>query len=313
MPRPEERMYPPAYPYPQPYPQEVHTARGLKWVVIAFVLYLIVVALQAAIGALAFPAIASFTPGTDPTTVIAVLIPLAVAAIASFVLIILVLVFYLVGYAALYKGRNEFGATHARNLTLSLYLLVAAIVITVVGSIAQAVASFTAISFDPSGGGFTFNPEAFYWATVIAIAFGIAGAALVAAHIVFPVRALVAPDQTRFLYIAALLGTATPGITGALTLSQISKFSDLFQDSFTLDPSMGLPAVVGGLLGLVTFVLFLLVYRGSRRRIDTGELKPILPPVQPMSWIPAPVAPPYVPPPYTPPPQPPTPPPQGGP
>jgi hypothetical protein len=232
----------------------------------------------------------------DPATILAALLPVIVGVLVIAVLGLIVLIFYLIGYSALYKGRNEFGPAHARNVKLSFYLLIIAIVAGIVGGVASGIIGFMARRFDPFTGGFTFDANTYYLSVAANIASGIVIAALMAAHFVLGIRALAGPDDQRLLYIAAAIGTATPGVTGALVLLALPQFLPFLADpanqGFSVGPEWGLPSLVGTGMNFATFLLFFLVYYRVNRRLRSGDLKPTLPPPQPMSWMPMPFAPP---------------------
>lgn len=276
----------------------MHTANGLKWVVIAFILYLLALAVQIVSGLVALSLLSGAL--TNPGT----FVPVLLAGIVSGILLLITIIFSLVGFHSLHKGRNEYGPGHARDVRRAFYLLIAAIILAVIGGVVQFVVALAGFQFDFITGTVQFNPDAIYLSTVLGIAFGIVVAALVAALLVLSVRNLARPDHHRWLYVAAALGTATPGISGAITLIQLPRILQRISDPFggiSLDATAGLPGIVSGSLGIVTFLVLLIVYRAAKARVDTGELKSIAPPVQPTAWFPGPVAPPWMPPPQAPP------------
>lgn len=295
-----ERVY--SYGYPQAPPQ-LHTGTGLKWVWISFVLYMVALAINVVAGVVALSILSG-----GVLTNLGLLLPVLMATIVAAILLLVTVIFYFIGFSSLYKGRNEYGPGHARDVRRAFLLILLAIVVGVVGGVVQMIASFAAYQWDFMMGTVRFNPDAFYLAAIVGIAFGIAGAAIVAALLVLSVRNLAKPSHGRWLYVAAALGTATPGVGGALTLLQIPRILQLFSDptaaTFGIDAAMGLPGIVTGALGIVTFLLFLIAYRGAKERIDTGQLAAVIPPPQPTAWFPGPVAPPWTPPPQAPPPPP---------
>ena len=304
--------YPPPYmpgyyaPTYAPPPAKPKTAQGVRWSVIAFLLYIGYLATSAVIGLVFASILGGLSSGGLPGAVSALLLALLVALIAV-VFGILVLVFYFIGLGYLYGGRNEFGPAHARNVRLSLYLVITAIAVFVAGGVASFIISFSSFTF----GSPQINAGAIYLSVAVGAVVGVVVAALVAAALVLSARALARPDHHTLLYAAAGLGTATPGIVGAVTLFLLADYIRAIQSlqggfgAPSFDPGLGYPSVVGAVLGLITFVLYLLVYRDIGARLRSGTLNPVLPPPMPMgSWMTAPMVPSY-PPPAAPPPVPP--------
>ncbi len=296
-------MYPQPYPYPTP-PAALRTPKGLGWCWKAFLIYIVVLGLSAVLGLLLYAALASLSPGTGFSEVLAALLPAAIGGLAVGVLGLIVLVFYLIGFHDLYRGRGEFGPEQARNVRLAFFLLIGVIIVAVVSGVVTVLVTFAWFSFTPGQGG-TFDPAVWYTAVTISIGFGILGAAMTAAMLVLPVRLLVKPSHQRYLYVAAGVQTAAPGIAGALSLLQLPRLIPLFQDATgfaSLDPTIGIPTVVSGALGMFVFAIYLVAYRGADSRVTSGELKPTLPPAQTASWMPGPIVPPAQPPVQPPPP-----------
>ena len=293
------------YPYPQPYPAPAYvqplprprTQPGLRWSLVGIALILGYFTTTALVGVALGGVFTSFQPGSIDSYLAAVGAVL-LAAILLVVVGIVVLVFYFIGFGYLYAGRNEFGPTHARNVQISLVLIILAIVMGVVNVAAVAIINGSALRF--TGQGWEIEAGMYYTGAIVGTVLGIVVAALVAAHFVLNVRALAPPKQEIILYAAAALGTATPGIVGSLTLLQLPQYiafigSVVAQPFGTflppppVDPGVGLPMIVGGALGIVTFLLYFWAYRAASARIRTGELKPILLPpaaVPMMPWVP---------------------------
>jgi hypothetical protein len=259
-------------------------------------LHLVALVLVALAGVAAIVVLAGVTTIQDPFQLLALLLPVLLLVVAGAIIEIVVLIFYLIGFGNLYKGRNEFGPSHARNLRLSLILLILAFVLALASTVTTFVMIAFAIRVNPfPGGGFTFDAGMYYATQAVGIGFGILIAALVAAHFVLAIRVLAKPAHERLLYIAAALGTATPGVTGALVLLALPRYiaflTDVTQGVPPIGPEAGLPNIVAASMNVVTILLFFIAFRGAEARLRSGELKPTLPPPQPTSWMPGPVAP----------------------
>jgi len=303
------------YPYPPMYmqpPQPARTPGGVKWSLVAFVIYLVYLTVGILVAIYAYTVLSNLNP-TDPFAFFSAIAGLLIASIVSVILGICVLVFYFIGLGYLYGGRNEMGPAHARNLKFALALAIVALSLDLTGRIVSYVIASSAFQFDFFSGRITFNPNALYLGVAVSTSVGIVVAALVAATLVLSIRALAKPTHSPLLYAAAGIGTATPGIAGALALLQLPGIVQTIEDlidsgpfggftGFPLDASMGIPAVVMGGLGLLAGILYFFVYRNVAERLRTGELKPVLPPPTPMSPWGAPMAPyPYAPAPAAPP------------
>ncbi len=310
------------YPYPYQYqpvpvpPPQPSTPKGVGWVVRALILYLVALVLLALAAVVFVVILANLQPGQDIFQMLALILPALALVIPALIISLVCLIFYLVGFGYMYRGRNEFGPAHARNVRIALYLLILALVLGLASTVVTTALSFFAIRTDPFSQTITFDSGMYYAMQATSIGFGIVIAACVAAHFVLTIRALAKPQHERLLYAAAAIGTATPGVTGAVLLLVLPGYIDRLVNSpggpfLGLGPDSGYPGLASAAMNLVTMLLFLLAFRGAEARLRTGELKPILPPPQMASWMPAPVVPyppygPYAPPaPMAPPQQPP--------
>jgi hypothetical protein len=322
-------MYPypypayPAYPMPVYRPPPPKTPEGVKWSLVGLFLGLGYFVALMVVAALYYNELANADP-TDIFGFISSFLWTAVAGILTGVIGLMTLIFYFIGFGYLYAGRNEFGPTHARNLQFSFVLAIVALVMYVVAAIVSFIASLSI--FSGTGGTITVDTGALYLSAALRIVMGLVVSAIVAAHLVLAIRSLVRPERQTMLNVAVALGTATPGIAGALTLLQMPAYISLIEawasgvtgGIFTtppIGPESGLPSIMSAVLTVVTILLFIVLYREIALRLRAGELKPILPTPPPApSWMPGPVVPPppYAPyAPYAPPAQPPQAPPPG--
>jgi hypothetical protein len=276
------QTYPMYGPVGAPYQKEPNSPRGVRWCIIAFAIYLGVLAAQIAYGvwgAVNFDSLASTSYNFS-----AMILMFAFSAI-TMILEILVLVFYLIGFGYLYGGRNEFSQNHARHINLAMGLVIAAIATAVVGSIITLALQLQTSFFYYSHP----DPGVYYGIVAAGAVVNTLVAAFTAMAIVLPVHGLVEEKYDLHLYVAAGLGTATPGIVSAFSFWQLPRIIDAISDSYynsSLNTSTGWPTLVAGALGLLTFVIFLLLYRNVSARIREGKLKPTRPPAPPVVWMP---------------------------
>ncbi|HEV8595398.1 MAG TPA: hypothetical protein VGR51_07715 [Thermoplasmata archaeon] len=289
-----------AYPaqYMQP-PEPPRTPIGVKWTVVALAIYLPFMAVSIVVSIYTYSVLSNL-PSGGFVELFSALAALALVSAITVIFGVLVLIFYFIGFGYLYGGRNEMGPAHARNLKIALPLLIVAFSLDLAGRVASFFITSSAITFDFFSGRITFNPNALYLGVVVSTTVGILVAAMCAAVLVLSVRALAKPGHQTLLYAAAGIGTATPGIAGALALLQLPRLVATIQDFVdsgggggffgfvpSIDPALGVPALVMSGLGLVTGLLYFVVYRAAGERLKTGELKPVLPPAAPVTpWMP---------------------------
>ncbi|MEK6852080.1 MAG: hypothetical protein AABY30_06040, partial [Candidatus Thermoplasmatota archaeon] len=203
-------MYPypypayPAYPMPVYRPPPPKTPEGVKWSLVGLFLALGYFLANMGVAALLMNTFANLNLA-NLQAFFASLLWLALAAILTGIIGILLLIFYFIGFGYLYAGRNEFGPTHARNLQIALVLAIVAMVMGVVAPIVGFIASMNAYQW--TGGTITINTGALYLGIGIQVVMGIIVSALVAAHLVLSVRSLVRPERQLVLNAAAALGT----------------------------------------------------------------------------------------------------------
>jgi hypothetical protein len=307
-------MYPYPYPYPYPaYPMPAYrpapprTPEGIKWSLVGLFLALGYFLAQMLVAALLVNALANFNAGASITEFITAIAWLLIAAVLTGILGILTLVFYFIGFGYMYGGRNEFGPSHARNLRVSLVLSIVAMSLGLVGYLVTWIAN--AGVYRIGFGTIEINAGALYLGVAVSVVMGITVSALAAAHLVLVIRSVVRPERQVVLMTAAALGTATPGIAGALQILQIPHVIEVLQawaDSLggggfffaapPIDATFGVPSLVSAALSAVVMLIFILLFREVGASIRTGALKPVLPtPAPAPSWMPGPVAPPMYP------------------
>lgn len=273
--------------YAYPMARPLRTPNGLRWTLYAFYGYFAVLGLMLLQSLVTAAILGSLGPGATINAFLSAMAAMVVLTFAVFILSIIVLSLYLVGFGFLYGGRNEFGAAHAANVRIALFTLIAAVVAELVGVFASVILSMRAVFGGFVGG---IDIGAIYAIELAAIATGIVVAVLAAATLVLAVRALARPEHHTMLLIAAAIGIATPAVLGGLALWLMPGILSFVS---TTDVTMGLPSLIAAALGFVTFALFLVAYRGAAQRIQSGELPPVMPPSVSAPWIPAPIAPPY--------------------
>ena len=296
--------------YAYGYRFEPKTPSGLRWCMVSFVIYIIMLIVQMILAIWMWVLIANFQSGSSISDIFSSLIITLTSLVLVFILGLIVLIIFFVGFYYLYSGRKEFLEPHGRNLWIAVLLILGAVVAYVVGTIMVAIINIGSLFSFTSP-----NYDYLYNQVLAGIIVNTIVAAFVATTLVLSVRALALPQHNIFLYSAAGLGSATPAIVGTVSFVLLSQLIETLQSGTGtlagVDVYIGLPSIIGSFLGILTFILFLQVYYIVYKRIKTGELKPMMPPPIPITWVPSPYAPPVpaqpiYPPPTQPPPQPPT-------
>jgi len=266
-----------------PFKKEPNSPKGVWWCMIAFAIYLGALSAQVlygAWGALSFDSLTSSSYRNSMS-----IMAFAFNAI-TMTLQIVVMVFYLIGFGYLYGGRNEFSPNHVKHINAAMGLIIAAIVTAVVGS-----SILLALQFQNFFSYYNhLDPGTYYGIVGVGAVMNTLVAAFAATAIVLPMQGLVDQKYDRHLYIAAGLGTATPGIVSVFSFWQLPRIIDALNDGYsssTLTTSTGWPTLIAGALGLVTFIIFLLLYRNVSTRIKQGQLNPMRPLAPPpVVWVP---------------------------
>ncbi|HYS71573.1 MAG TPA: hypothetical protein VEM95_04040, partial [Thermoplasmata archaeon] len=260
-------MYPYG-PYAPPYasapayaPRSPRTPKAILWSYVALALYLAFLATAALLAFFLDRLLASLPANPGPAELVGASLPFLAAAVLLILLGLFVVIVYFIGFGYLYAGRNEFGPAHARNVRLAMYLLVAALVAFLAGLVISLIGGSVAIRSLP-GGSLQVDSGTYYLLVAVSSIVGVVVAALVAGTLVLSIRALARPKHEVVLYAAAGLGTATPGIAGSLALLGLPRFLAVLQAYLDarglgsnvttppIDPSVGVPGLVGAALGL---------------------------------------------------------------
>ncbi len=274
--------------YVYPTPKEPNTPKGLYWCVAAFVFY---IAYQLTLlGLHAWMATVVWGPITTTSEVKSLLSTLALTqSLLPMLVGVVVVIFFLIGLDKLYRGKKEFGEKHERNIGITLFLLVAIIIVEIVGSVVLFSISITSLFYSSR---YLPTVDLFNRMIIVQAITGTIVALLTAFLILISIRFLVRDNQKMILNIAAILGTITPAIVAILAATQTSRIVDWIQanrNASILNAQTGLPVIVGSTFSIVTITLFLLVYSDVMKRIKAGELRPYIPLPTPVVWFPAPV------------------------
>jgi MFS family permease len=281
---PYPQATPPQYPPYHHYHRELDTQRGLKWQSWALMIFIIMSVVSLIMAFVVFFIMNSFTsPSADISSIIGTLVLLLAVLLITFILGILVIVFWLLGYYHVYKGKEEFGQEHTRKVKLSLKLLVAFMVLYLVNI-------FVGIIFMPFLGlGVTPSMQEvldrLFLSTMISGIIALVAGIILAFHIVYPVIELLDERFKKRLWIGFALNLAAMVVTFIITIWLISSIYSLVStlditNVYTVVSGYTTAASVTAIITIVAYILFLSCYRRASARISEGELKPFqtLPP-----------------------------------
>jgi len=278
------------------------TEKGVRYASYTMVIFLVVNIVSVTVVAAFIPIISDLVLGGGSIdTILGTLIGLVAVACTLIILELIGLILGLLAVIALHQGRNEFAPEHGKRLDKALIALAIGISLPIVGEVAST--ATTAAGIGGIGG---LVPATTLTAAAVTAAFGISGAVFLGLFLLWAVELLNTPEgKTRgliALVLGALAGVASFSASAILMVA-VPVLTD--PASFYL---LMIPSILGGVLSIISIILWYLLYRGILGRFKSGELRPA--PPMPMYAVPYPpmYMPPYAPayPPPQPPAQPPT-------
>jgi hypothetical protein len=273
-------------------PQVSHTMKGIRWMINVFVIFMATGLLGIVTSALTMWLLTGDLLSPEILSKVIGILALACGlALLSLVGIILALV----GFWTIYKGRAEYGSVHNTNVDRAVILFVAGIIVYSADFI---VGMF--VGFSSALGGIS-NPENVTLAGPIIQAVSAITSILLAAIIAFIlyylIKAFVPSDKHNVVVLAMGLYVAASlvSLVGTLALSPPTDYY-AHPGSISFDPLWIVPSVIGGLLGFIALILFLILYRNVIGLMKTNQIRPIwsaygpTPPLQPdqYRWQPPP-------------------------
>jgi MFS family permease len=271
--------YGPAW-YPQPPPQE--TKNGLRHLVKAMYFSLAMMMLSMILVVILYASVSSFADmetGTEAGTALG-----AIALVAIFGLVIVIIglvtfVLYLMGLVEMYKGRNEFGPSHAKRVNHAIVFIVLSIILTVAGVVITVVLALNSMAWDGTGTvDMTQYRKDLMLSQAVGGVFTIVSAVFYNLALVNMIFELSDGKHRGHLWTAFWVGLGISILGVAVNLIiiavQTNSLGDLNSSSVFTYLTVG--------LSLVSFLIYLVCYRSALGRLESGELKPILPPPMPM-------------------------------
>jgi MFS family permease len=182
-------------------------------------------------------------------------------------LYLVLIILAIIGFWGVYKGKMEYGVAHEKDVGRAMTFFITAIILffaSMAIAFAALVASLGDIS-NPSGATYALTPV---YAAVSAV-LGMIFSAMVALIPYYLIKAFTPPEKQN-LGIAAV-GLYVLGTVLSSVLSWVFPISSYILDS---NPLWIVPSLVSGLLGIISLVLFLVLYRDAHRRLKSHLIKP---------------------------------------
>lgn len=277
--------------YVYPTPKEPNTPKGLYWCIAAFIFYLVYQIVLLLLHAWMSTIIWGPLNNSPETRSMVSLLSMSLWFIPLIVGITIMIIFF-IGLDKLYRGKKEFGERHEKYTQVSIFILLGIIITEVIGAFMLFIMSIsTWISFRPT----VTTADMLNRTLILQSITDTIVAVLVAFLLILCIRTLARDNHKMVLNVAAILGAITPPVIGIIAATQVSRIIEWSQLSgfgtLTFNATSGLPIMVGSAFGMVTILLFLIVYKDVLKRIRSGELKPYIPPPTPVAWLPQPMPP----------------------
>lgn len=174
----------------------------------------------------------------------------------------------LLGLWKMYKGKDEYGEEHSRDVDRGVLLCAIVIVLAILNGAAvfgtEAAAGLSGAT--PGSGAIA----------VVSSALGIVTSLMIAAILYYLVKSFLSPESTRVAYAAMGLYMLAP-ITSLLASAFIYPPQGYYADPPTVpfDPLWVVPEAVSAIVTAVAIILFLVLYRQVFRRLRSRETRPI--------------------------------------
>jgi len=246
---------------------ETQTAKGIRGLANTITIG-IVAAILAMIMAVAAIAIVGRVTGTYDTNLLASAIGVLALLCGLVALYLVMIILAIIGFWGVYKGRTEYGIAHERDVGRAMTFFIAAVVL-FFASLGVSLASEAAALGDLSNpSDVTFTPSPVF--SAVSAVIGTLFSVMVVLILYYLVKAFTPPEKQN-LGIAAVglyvLGTVLSGVLN-LAFPISSNIADF-------NPWRLVPGIVSGLLGMISLVLFLVLYRDVYRRLKSHQIKPV--------------------------------------
>lgn len=192
------------------------------------------------------------------------LLPLLPTGCGLIIVLVIALIELLLGFLSLYRGREEYGEQHARDVERASLFLVLVIVLIVV--------SFAASTAGSVGG----VVGAFSGLSILSTVADILRAVFIGLLLFYLVKAFLPESSIDKAYLAIGLYASGPIATYLASFAYAAPAAYYEQHSnIPFDPMWIIPSVIGAVLGFISLIIFFFLYRQAYQRFRREELRPI--------------------------------------
>lgn len=249
---------------------ETQTQRGLRRFSIGIGLFLIssaigiVVAYYSLLTAPDIPNLINQTTGEANQAALSRFLPTVPALCGFAIFTVFAFIELLLGFLSFYRGKDEYGEEHRRDMERAVLFLVLAIVMVIMSIVASLAGSVGGVIG-------VFNAM-----NVVSAIADILRAVVIAFILFYLIRTFLSSDRIDRAYLAIGLYVAGP-IASYLASITYAPPAEYFEpeSNIPFDPSWMIPTIVGVVFSLISLAIFLLLYRHALRRFRNGEIRPI--------------------------------------
>ena len=248
---------------------ETQTARGIRSLANAITIY-IVVAILALILPYAMYALAGQVPSDYGPSFLAFAIGFLALFCGLLALYLVLIILAINGFWSVHKGKTEYGIAHEKDMGRAMTFFIAAIAFffaSMAVSFASLVVSLGSLA-GPAGGTSTPSPVFAVVSAVLGMLFSV----MIALILFYMVKAFTPSEKQNFGIAAAGLYVTAAVLSGIYALSLAFLPASSVLDSYALRL---VPRLIGGLLLMISLVLFLILYRDAHRRLKSHVIKPV--------------------------------------
>lgn len=253
------------------YSFETRTEKGVRALSTALTIC-IVAAVLSTISSLAALAIVGELTGGVTSGLLASAIGVLALLCGVFALYLVVIVFAIIGFSGVYKGKMEYGPAHEKDMSRAMILFVAAIVFFFASGAISFIGGFaTGLGAGTSGTPFADSAAFLAVSEVFTILFSVA----VALILYYVIRAFIPPERAGLALFAVVAYVLSSVLSYILSLVFFPSTEFLnHPTTVAFDPVWFLPGIVAGVITTVALLIFLILYRDTVARLKSRQYPP---------------------------------------
>ena len=251
-------------------PMETLTIRGVRNINRSLIIYLVLGVFGLVVTYFTLQLIPYLDELTDPTVtpdpeVMEKFLPLIPSACGLVIVAIFGIILFLLGFWAMYRGRDEYGEPHRKDIdrAMLLFMVIVVVIIIEIGiSVATSVIGLGAVSSTATSSAFQ----------IVTLALGVISSLLIALFLFYLIKTFIPEEKSNLIILAVGLFSVAP-IASLVSSAWFSPPSDL--TGITFDPVWMIPGIISTLLSSIALILFILLYNQVHHRLKRHEIKPI--------------------------------------